>query len=59
MVAHDYGMKGNQLKLRVRKALISYFLQYMRLDKEEEEKTVTQHICVVNREELKPFLFFS
>lgn len=58
VIAHEYGMADGTLKVHLRKALVGYYLQYMRLDRENAEADPHQQICVLNREELKPYIWY-
>ena len=58
VIAHEYGMKEDQLKIVLKKALVGYYLQYLRLDREDTEKDPHQQIIVSNREALRPYIWF-
>ena len=58
IIAHEYGMQDEQLKIILKKALVGYYLQYLRLDREDAEKDPHQQIFVLNREKLQPYIWF-
>ena len=58
VIAHEYGMEDGQLKIVLKKALVGYYLQYLRLDHEDAEKDPYQQIFVLNREALRPYIWF-
>jgi hypothetical protein len=54
VVAQDFGMKGDQLDIRVRLALLYYLLKRLNLDfKEEKRPPYEQHIVLANHEEVR------
>lgn len=60
LIARDYGMKRNRLKVETRAALVSYVLQQLRVDTDgTEREPEAQQIVVVNREALYPWLMLS
>ena len=58
VIAQEYGMENGLLKIRLRKALVGYYLQYMRLDRDDADRDPHQQICLVNRGELQPYIWY-
>lgn len=60
VIAHDYGMKQNILKIPTNAALIRYILDAYNIDINVlDSNPKGQQIIVGNFEELKPYLFFK
>lgn len=57
VIAQEYGMENGRLKIHLKKALVAYYLQYMRLDRDDEGDPYEQ-ICLLNRKELQPYLWY-
>jgi hypothetical protein len=52
----DYGMEDGRLVLRVREALLFYYLRHLGLlDEPEKKSAMTDQIALANRAELEPF----
>ncbi|EOV0850561.1 helix-turn-helix transcriptional regulator [Vibrio parahaemolyticus] len=59
VIAHDYGMEGNTLKIPTNAALVRYVLDAYNIDINVlDSNPKGQQIIVGNFEELKPYLFF-
>ena len=57
VVALDYGMQGDRVTLRVRRALLYYTIKRLGLDKEGSERAPEQqHIVLLNRQVIEPDL---
>ncbi|MFC1491804.1 WYL domain-containing protein, partial [Nitrospinota bacterium] len=57
VVADDYGMRKNLLKVEIRLALLYYFLKRLNLDFFEEKRPAReQHIVLANRDEVRKAL---
>jgi len=57
VVARDFGMKGGQLNMQVRLALLYYLLKRLNLDFEEEARAAReQHVVLANRDEVRDAL---
>jgi predicted DNA-binding transcriptional regulator YafY len=52
----DYGMKGGEISIRCRQALLYYTLRQLGLDDESRHTPERQQIVLKNRKELAPFL---
>ncbi|MCW8875929.1 MAG: WYL domain-containing protein [Kangiellaceae bacterium] len=58
IIATDYGMQNQQLRLNVRAALVTYFLQLLNLDHELiSDNPLVQQIVLTNSEELGKWRF--
>lgn len=58
IIAHDYGMTNQQLKLSTKAPLVGYMLQAFNIDHRKLEISPTaQQIVIGNYEEIKKFLF--
>jgi len=58
IIAKDYGMKRNQLKLTTKAALVQYCLQHFRIDLKAHSKPALEHpIVLANAADITPYLF--
>ena len=57
VIENDYGMENGQLLIKSRAALVSYYLQLLRIDREQQLQPEAQQIIVKNKEQLQPWLF--
>jgi len=54
----DYTMENGELKLRLRAALLNYYLSAIRIDPDDLQRPAhAQQIILANREELKVYLW--
>ena len=56
-VAHEYAMKNGQLTVRTRGALVHYMMQALNITLDRESNPAAQQIEVVNKDEIKDYLF--
>ena len=57
VIAHDYGMKKDQLKFKTRGSLVQYALQAFNVDKKATSNPVAQQVVVANLTDIETFLF--
>ncbi len=58
IIAEDYGMTNNQIKIKIKGALVHYFLKLMYLEPSRENSDPkVQQIVLVNRDKVKSWLW--
>ncbi len=59
VIENDYAMENGQLAIKSRASLATYYLQLLRIDQPEQAKPEAQQIVLVNKDDVKKWLFIG